>query len=60
MDDKEIEHLWDMVELNGVVCSSVKDGHVLAFKKDFLQKLIDKHPDKERVIIFVQKPGPAS
>lgn len=50
----------ERLERDGVVCSSVPDGHVLAFKREYLQRILDKYPDRDRLVIFVQKPGAPS
>lgn len=57
-DEKDaIKKLMDTCEANGVSVTSVKDGHVLAFKRSFLQKELNKlKPDQEKFVIFVQQP----
>ena len=52
--DAEIKHMWDSVEMNGVAILSVDNGHILTFKKDFLQKLINNHPTYDHLTVFVQ------
>ncbi len=54
-NNKEIEFLLELVKLNGVACSTVKDGHVLVFKREFLQNLLDGNGNKE-FAIFVKRP----
>jgi hypothetical protein len=50
------EYLIKTLETQGVACSTVKDGHVLMFKRSVLQGLLDGHPDKNEFVIFVKRP----
>ena len=56
-DDKEIavDRLFDAVEKDGCAVASVNDGYLLIFKRITLQKILDDHPDKEKMIIFVKR-----
>ena len=54
--DKELEFFQALVETQGVACTTVSDGHVLMFKRSFLQAMLDKDADKEKFIIFVKRP----
>ena len=45
-----------LAERQGVVVSSVKDGHILLFKRQSLQDILDKNPDADKISIFVKKP----
>lgn len=49
------DFLLDLLEAQGVAASSVSDGHILLFKRKFLQDLLDKNSDKEKIIIFVKR-----
>jgi hypothetical protein len=51
-----IDFFKKLVETQGVACSTVNDGHVLMFKRSFLQDLIDKNLDKEELVIFIKRP----
>lgn len=55
MSSDEIDFLMKMCESQGVGCSTVKDGHVLVFKRSFLKELVSKHEDQENLIIFVKR-----
>ena len=56
MDDKDaVEYLAAMLEAQGVACSTVKDGHVLMFKRSLLQSMLDNHPDQDEFVIFVKR-----
>lgn len=50
------EFFAKMVETQGVACSTVSDGHVLLFKREWLQNLLDQYPDRERLSIFIKRP----
>jgi hypothetical protein len=50
-----IDFLLEMLETQGVAASSVTDGHILLFKKKFLQDLLDQNAGKEKIIIFVKQ-----
>lgn len=64
MDDKSekdaaieetAEFITELADKNGVACATVKDGHVLLFKRKTLRELIEKFPDKETIAIFVKR-----
>lgn len=55
-NEKEAEFLVKLVETQGAVCSTVKDGHVLIFKRSFLQEMLDKNAGKDTLAIFVKRP----
>lgn len=55
-EDNAAAFMIDIVERQGAVCSTVKDGHVLIFKRSFLQELLDKNSDKDKLVIFVKRP----
>lgn len=50
------EYLLDIVHTNGVACSTVKDGHVLVFKREKLLQILDQTGDSEILTIFIQRP----
>lgn len=61
MSDKEVdskftEFFIESANKMGIACSTVKDGHVLLFKREYLQKILDTNPDKESILIFVKRP----
>jgi hypothetical protein len=45
-----------MAETQGVACSTVSDGHTLLFKREWLQNLLDAHPNNDRICIFIKRP----
>lgn len=49
----EADYLLTMAATQGVAVASVKDGHVLVFKRDHLRKLVEKS-DQDTLIIFVK------
>lgn len=51
-----IEFFDEVVETQGVACSTVSDGYVLMFKREFLQSLLDKYIEQDRLILFVKRP----
>lgn len=51
-----LDYFTEMVETQGVAVSTVADGHVLMFKREFLQSLLDKYADQEKLIIFIKRP----
>ena len=54
--DKDIDFFIDVCDVNGVACSTVSDGHVLMFKREQLQSLLDKYVDKPKIIMFIERP----
>jgi hypothetical protein len=56
MSDDGADFILKLVDANGVAVSSVKDGHILVFKKSYLKDILDKNPDSDKLIIFVKKP----
>jgi hypothetical protein len=54
--DKALEYIYELLERQGAAASTVKDGHMLFFKREFLQRLLDAHPGKEKFTIFLQRP----
>lgn len=54
-DEKAIDFQIESAEINGISCTTVKDGHVFIFKKDFMEKLLKKYPDNDTFTIFVQR-----
>lgn len=58
-DDKKndaVDYFVKLVETQGVACSTVKDGHMLMFKREWLENLLKSHPDKSELAIFIQRP----
>ena len=54
--DKAVEFFMESMEQFGVAIAHVTDGYMLAFKRAEMQKIIDSHPDQEKLIIFVKNP----
>ena len=50
------EFFVKMVETQGVAVSTVSDGHVMMFKRAWLQNLLDQYPDREQISIFIKRP----
>jgi len=55
-NDKEIDFFNTLADTQGVACSTVSDGHVLKFKRTWLQNLLDTYKDKPEIILFIQRP----
>lgn len=55
-DDKFAEFFQSDVDQFGAACSTVKDGHVIAFKRKFLESLLAQYSDKDEFVIFVKRP----
>lgn len=53
---KAAEFIEETCERQGYATSTMKDGTLLYFKRTFLQAILDKHPDNEKLIIFLKKP----
>lgn len=49
------EYLLKSLETQGVACSTVKDGHILMFKRAALQSMLDGYPDNDKFVIFVKR-----
>jgi hypothetical protein len=57
--DKSQEAADFMVELmraQGVAVSTMRDGTILFFKRSYLQELLDSHPGKEELVLFIKRP----
>ena len=60
MSDKEndqknaIDNFLQIAEEEGEAVGPVTNGYVLMFKRTNLQKILDDHPDNEKIIIFVK------
>lgn len=48
-------YMMELALQKGFAVSTVKDGIVLLFKRSAMQELINHHPDKEFLQIFVQQ-----
>lgn len=53
---KAIEFFLELVEKTGVAVSTVSDGHVLMFKRIWLEKLLESTPDNQQITIFIKRP----
>lgn len=51
-----VDFFTETVKTQGVAVSTVKDGVILMFKREFLQNLLDSTESKEEVLIFVKQP----
>jgi hypothetical protein len=51
-----VDFMLEMLERKGAAVSTVKDGHVILFKRSFLEELLAKKPEQERFMIFLQRP----
>lgn len=60
--ESSAEFLMELAEKQGVVCSSVKDGHVLIFMKTQLQAFLAEIEAKQtdRVVVFVKRADPSN
>lgn len=56
IDDTGVDFLMEVVKHQGIGCATVKDGHVLVFKRAKLQEILDAHPENEMLTIFVKRP----
>jgi hypothetical protein len=55
-NDNGAEFLMELVKCQGVACSTVKDGHILMFKRAWLVDLLAQHPDNPELCIFIKRP----
>ena len=57
-DDKNdaIDFFKEIFQRQGVAVSTVSDGHILMFKREWLQSLLDNHPDKKELLIMIKRP----
>lgn len=54
--DKAVEFFNAIVDVNGVACSTVSDGHVLQFKTSWLKSILEQYGSKEKITIFIKRP----
>lgn len=54
MNSDSADYLATLAETQGAACATVKDGHILVFKRDFLQRLVEKS-SQETFVIFVKR-----
>lgn len=52
-----VEFFLDQARKVGASCATVEDGHMLIFKRDFLNSILEKHPNKEEIVIFLKRPN---
>jgi hypothetical protein len=52
----EIDFFTKMMDSQGVAVSTVSDGHIIIFKREFLQSLLDKYSDRDSLTIFIKRP----
>jgi hypothetical protein len=58
-DDKKndaVDFMMELVNRNGVACSTVSHGHVLTFKSSWLKSLLEQHGNKETIVLFIKRP----
>lgn len=58
-DDKknpELDFLLACLKTQGAAASTVKDGHIVMFKRSMLQALLDKNTNNDTFVIFVKRP----
>jgi hypothetical protein len=55
-NSKALDFMKELLERQGAVASTVSDGHVLLFKREFLEKLLAANPGREQFSIFLQRP----
>lgn len=48
------EYLLELARQKGVATSSMKNGMMFTFTREFLQRMLDKDPDKSEFMLFVQ------
>lgn len=54
MSDEAAEYLLTLAEKNGVATATVKDGHVLIFKRDYLKRMLEAD-NADTFTIFVKR-----
>ena len=55
-EDEAIDYLFTLLKTQGVACATVNDGHILLFKREKLQQLLDQAAGKEELMIFIKRP----
>ena len=55
--DDGVEFLYEVVDKTGVACATVSDGHVIVFQRQKLLQLLQQTEGKDKVVIFVKRPG---
>ena len=50
------EYFLKILETQGVVVSTVTDGHVLSFRRIWLETMLKAYPDDEKFLIFIKQP----
>lgn len=59
MDDDisdEVEYLLELLKTQNISCATVKDGHIIIFKRSYLQSILDNNPDNETIMMFIKRP----
>jgi hypothetical protein len=56
-EDKKdkIDFFVDEMKRVGAAVYTVDDGHVLLFKREWIEELLKAHPDKKEFAIFLQR-----
>lgn len=49
------DFLNELAEKNGVACATVDDGHVLIFKTETLERLLESSRKSGKVVVFVKR-----
>jgi hypothetical protein len=53
-EEKALAFFDEVIAREGASVLTVADGYVLGFRRKFLQELLEKHKDQEKLIIFVK------
>jgi hypothetical protein len=54
--DDAVDFTIEVYDINGVVCSTVKDGHIIMIRKSMLPKLIEAAKNKKDVVLYNKRP----
>lgn len=54
--DKAVEFMMKQVDTQGAAASTVKDGHIVILNRQYLKDLLEKKPNSDKLIIFIQRP----
>lgn len=49
------DFLMESMRLQGIAASTVKDGTILCFQREYMEKLMASHPTKDEFFIFIQR-----
>lgn len=54
--ENEIDYLLKLVELQGIACATVSDGHIILIKREKLLAILEQTKDKDTVSLFIKRP----